>query len=348
MPLDIGAQSLPVLFLLLAVAGAITWYSATRITHYVDAIAKRAGLGQAFAGMLLLGGATSLPEIATAGTASVSGNPLLSVNDLIGSASINLLLLAVGDAIYGRDALTSVAGRPVTLMQGVLGMILFAGVAFAIAVEDIAIPYLGVGAATLLLAVAAIRALRIARRFENANTWQLVDPVDIEQIDLGESDLSNGRLAMLTTLAATGIFAGGALLAMTGDAIAEETGLGTSIIGFTLVALATSLPEFSTVMAALKLRRYQMAIGDIFGTNLFNIQILFLVDLLYRDGAILNQPGPFEVAACCLAAVLTGIFIVGLLERRDRTILRVGMDSALVIAAFVGGLAGLSLVGGTA
>jgi hypothetical protein len=135
----------------------------------------------------------------------------------------------------------------------------------------------------------------------------------------------------LTLLAGLAILVGGAALALTGDAIAERSGLGTSIVGFALVGFCTSLPELSSVIAALKLHRYQLAIGDIFGTNLFNIQIIFIADLFYRGDAVLSSAGTFEVVAACLSVVMTGIFVVGMLERRDRTIWRMGTDSALAL-----------------
>lgn len=342
LPFDLGGQPLPVLFLLLGLAGSVVWYAGTRITRYVDAIARRTGIGQAFAGMLLLGGVTSLPELATATAAATSGNALLTINDLLGSASINVVLLAVGDFFYGRNALTSVAGRAVTLMQGTLGMILLALVGLAIAVTDVVIPLVGAGVSTVILAAACVQALRITRRFERANTWQPVQAVQDEEWQADDVALSTARLAVLTAVAALAIMLGGVTLAMTGDAIATTTGLGSSIVGFALVGFCTSLPELSSVLAALKLRRYQLAIGDIFGTNLFNIQILFFGDLFYREGALLNAAGRFEIAASLLAIVLTGIFVAGLLERRNRTIGRVGTDSALVIAVFVAGLLGLS------
>ena len=267
------------------------------------------------------------------------------MNDLLGSASINLVILAVGDFFYGKDALTSVASRPVTLMQGTLGMILLAGVGFAIVITDIEIPLLGAGVATLILAAACVQALRISRRFERTNIWQLVDPPPVEAEDRQrEFGWSNTRLALQTSAAASAILVGGALLATTGDALAGKTGLGSSIIGFTLIGLCTSLPELSSVLAALKMRRYQLAIGDIFGTNLFNIQILFVGDLFYREGALLNAAGEFEIAATCLAVLLTGIFVVGLLERTNRTIGRIGTDSALVLVVYMGGLVALSRI----
>lgn len=341
---DLSDQPLSVLFPILIVAGMIVWFAGTRLVRYVDAIAQRTHIGQAFAGMLILGGVTSLPEVATAGTAAASGNALLTINDLLGSASVNLVLLAVGDFLYGRDALTSVAGRPVTLMQGTLGMILLAGVGLSIAMTDVAIPLLGAGLCTLILAAACVQALRISRRFERADTWRLAATVPDEPTATDEPRYGNTRLAAMTVAAALAILAGGATLAVTGDAIGDGTGLGNSIVGFTLLAICTSLPELSSVLAALRIGRYQMAIGDIFGTNLFNVQILFLGDLFYRQGALLNAAGTFEIAACCLAIVLTGIYLVGLLERRNRRIGRIGTDSALVLAAYGGGLVALSQI----
>lgn len=343
-PIDIASLPVPALAAVMAAAATLVWIAGTKITHYVDAIARRTGIGEAFAGMLLLGGVTSLPELATAGTAAASGDALLTVNDLLGSASMNLMLLAVGDFVYGRDALTSVAGRPVTLMQGTLGMMLLAAVGFAIATGDVVIPLIGAGLATLILALACIQALRISRRFVDNSNWKIANLRTIEPIETPEITLSNSRLGVMAGIAALGVLGGGGALAMSGSAIAEKTGIGSSIVGFLLVGFATSLPELSSVLAALRLRRYQMAIGDIFGTNLFNIQILFVADLVYRDGALLNAAGSFEIAASCLAALLTGLFLVGLLERNNRTIGRVGFDSAAVLVLFAGGIGALATI----
>lgn len=344
LPFSLAEQSVPALFLILAIAGAVVWYAGTKITYYVDAIAQRTGIGQAFAGMLLLGGVTSLPEVATAGTAAANGNALLTVNDLLGSASMNLVLLAAGDLVYGKDALTSMAGRPVTLMQGTLGMILLAMVGFAIASSDIVVPLVGAGVMTIIIAAACVQALRISNRFEREKVWTLTDPSNAEPVEPAVLQMSNRSLGVRAAAAAFAILVGGATLALSGDALAEKTGLGSSIIGFTLIGFSTSLPELSSVLTALKLRRYQMAMGDIFGTNLFNIQILFIGDLFYRDGALLNAAGTFEIAAACLAVVLTGTFLVGLLERRNRTVGRIGTDSAIVLVVYVAGLVGLSQI----
>lgn len=341
---DLSAQPLAVLFAILGGAGVLVWFAATRLVKYVDAIALRTGIGQAFAGMLLLGGATTLPELATAGAAAAGGNPLLTINDLLGSASMNLVLLALGDLLYGRDALTSVAGRPVTLMQGTLGMMLLACVGLSIALTDVVIPLIGAGVCTVLIAAGCLQALRISRRFEQADTWRLAAKVQGEPVARDDLHYSNARLAILSIAAALAILAGGAMLATAGDAIAETTGVGSSIVGFALLGLLTSLPELSTILAALRLGRYQLAIGDVFGAILFNMLILFLGDLFYREGALLNAAGSFEIAASFLPLILIGFFMVGLFERRNRTVGRMGTDSVLVLVTYAGGLIALSRI----
>jgi cation:H+ antiporter len=342
MPFSLTEQSLETLLLIMGAAGAVVWYAGSRLASLINEISERTGIGQAFAGMLLLGGITSLPELATASSASLSGNPLLSLNDLLGSSCINVLLLAVADGFFGKRALTHQTAEPAPLIQGVLGMMLMAAVAIAVLLGDTAIPAVGGGILSLTLAVGCVMALRVSNRFEHARSWRVVDPPEHDRREAPRQDQTNLRLGLLTGLAACAILIGGATLALAGGQIAEKSGLGTSIVGFALIGVCTSLPELSSTVAAVRLGRYQLAIGEIFGTNLFNIQIIFVADLFYRDGPLLNEAGPFEIAAACLSILMTGIFVVGMLERRDKTIWRFGTDSALAIAVFAAGLIGLS------
>jgi cation:H+ antiporter len=104
------------------------------------------------------------------------------------------------------------------------------------------------------------------------------------------------------------------------------------------LGFSTSLPEISTVLGAVRLRRYEMAIADVFGTNLFNVTIIVLVDALYSGGPILGEAGPITSFGALLALMLTTVYLIGLLERRDRTFLRMGIDSVAVIGIYAVGL----------
>jgi cation:H+ antiporter len=336
-----GLASLPLwaLAAIFAVAAAAVWFGGTRLAEHVDALAQRTGAGQALLGMLLLGGITSLPELAAVSTSAATGHPDLAVNNLLGTASINVLLLALADIRYGREALTVVAGKPATLMQGVLSMLLALIVTVLAITGDRAIGPVGIGGVGV--AVAALAAIWIASDFERRHVWDVVgggdDAAAPEEAGSGGPGLR--RLALLIAGCAALILAAGFALSLTADAIAERTGAGRSMIGFLLVGFATSLPELSSIMAAVRLRRYQMAIGDVFGTNIFNLLLIAVADLAYAGGPVLDAAGPFEAVGAALAAIVTGLLVVGLLERRDRTILRMGYDSLATLLAFAGGIA---------
>lgn len=319
-----------------AVAGTFVWLAGTRLAVYVDGIATATGSGQAFVGMLLLGGITSLPEIATVTSASWTGSAGLAVNNLLGSAAANVLLLAVADAVLGRDALTSVVAKPSTLFQGTLGMMLLGMVAAAVTAGDVLV--LGVGVWSTALLAACIGALWLSSNYERRHVWTAVGREDEEEEGTGAPVPPLRTLALKTAAAAAVILVAGFFLSQTADAIAEQSGLGAGLVGLVLLAFATSLPEISSIVSALRLRRYEMAVGDIFGTNLFNIALLFLADLTYPGGPVLSEAGAFETVAALLGLLLTGVFVLGLLERRDRTVLRMGYDSVAALLLYATGL----------
>ena len=134
------------------------------MVRLVDRLAASTGMGQGFAGMLLLGGIVSLTEISTVSTAAFTGSPLLALNNLLGSESINLFLLAAVDPLSGREALTSFIVMPAMLFQVALGLSLLAVVAFAIVVGDY--PLFGVGVWSTALFLLCLGALWLSARYE--------------------------------------------------------------------------------------------------------------------------------------------------------------------------------------
>ncbi len=86
------------------------------------------------------------------------------------------------------------------------------------------------------------------------------------------------------------------------------------------------------------MRQYAMAVSDVFGTNLFNVTIIVLVDALHPGGPVLVEAGAFAAFGALLALVLTALFMAGMIERRDRTVLRMGLDSFAALALYAGGV----------
>jgi cation:H+ antiporter len=356
----------------------LVWGAGTRIARYLDRIADKTGMGAGLVGLLLLGGITSLPEVATVTTASYTGNASLAVNNVLGSASINVMLLAVADAFLGQRALSSTVGTPTPLLQAVLSIVLLTLVVMGIATTDVAVFGVGLWAWALVpLFSFAVwltakyqhhrpwsvsgqserrkRERRDRREQENAKRAQRSAEGDSTSAqsaaaDGDEADQPDGSLrsdVIKTLIAALVILAAGYVLARTGDAVATKTGIGSNLIGLVLVGFATSLPEISSIYAAVKLQRYSMVMGDIFGTNIFNVVLIFLADAIYSGTPVLTQAGTFEIVATLLAILLTAIYTVGLLERQDRTLGRIGYPSLAILVTYAAGLVLLWLVRGS-
>jgi len=349
--LDFSSRPILLNIAIFVVSAAIVWIAGTRMVRLVDRLAVLTGMGQGFAGMLLLGGIVSLTEISTVSTAAFTGSPLLALNNLLGSESINLFFLAAVDPLSGREALTSFIVKPAMLFQVALGLSLLAVVAFAIVIGDY--PMFGVGVWSTALFLLCLGALWLSARYEKRKTWVAFDREGraAAEPSSNSDELSDETLKLLIvklTIAAAVIFAAGFFLSLSGDALADQTGLGTSFVGFLLVGISTSLPELSTVIAALKLKRHAMAVGDILGSNIFNLLLIFLLDVLFIGDPVLNYAGRFEIAASLLGIVMMGILLLGLLERRDRTVFKMGYDSAALIVVFLGGVIVLYALSGQA
>ncbi len=82
-----------------------------------------------------------------------------------------------------------------------------------------------------------------------------------------------------------------------------------------------------------------MAVGQVLGTNFVNLALILLADAIFPGEPIFDVLGPFEVVSALLGAVLIGVLMAGVLERRERTVLRMGTDPIVVAVLFVAGVA---------
>lgn len=339
---DFTTLPLAVNFAIFAAAAGLVWIAGTRISQYADAISAHTGLGHALLGLLLLGGVTSLPEMAVSVSAAYSASPALAVNNILGGVAMQIAILALADFAIGRRALTSVVPDPIVMLQGSLNVLLLVFVPVGILVGDVSL--LGIGAWVWAILGLAVLSLYMLSQSEGRKPWRAADlndeSADVEATRTRSARTSGSLSSILgkTALAAVVILVAGFVIARTADAIAEQTGLGASFVGAVLVAISTSLPEISTVLSAARLGLYTMAISDILGTNLFDVGLLFVIDGVASGEPVLNRVGVFSSVAALLGIAVTTLFLIGLAERRDRTILRMGVDSAAVLLVYFGGL----------
>lgn len=341
--------------LIFLLAAGTIWFAGVRLERYADAISDRTGLGQAFTGLLLLSTATSLPEVATTITAvAFLNNPTLAVYNLLGSVALQTTILAAADRVDRQSALTHFSPRFVLLIQGV-GLLLVLQLTIAGVTARGQPTIISISAWPVLVFLAYLNTLYLTYRYRRQPRWtpSKSDDVPMEETAKSEArgegpgrddqDHQEKRRSVTSVwLLFSGfslvVLVAGWAVAQSADMLADQTGLGDAFLGATLLALATALPEVSTTIAASRNGRYSLAISNIFGSNAFCVALLFLAELLYRGGTIMAHVGDSVVFVTAIGAIMTSIYLWGMLERQDRTVFGIGWDSAAAVVVYFGGM----------
>lgn len=338
-------------------ASGLVWFSGTRLSRHADELVKKTGLGRVVVGTLLLGGVTSLPEVATTVTASAIGDAEIAINNLFGGVAMQVTVLAIADITLRERALSSRIGSRAVELQAVIGIGLLSISAVIILIHDIPVAHVGVGSALILLVFVA--GFFLISYFESIRWWDAPpehrtsvkrikecfteSPEERDNANNSQPVMTLGqvfrtRLFLYLLLSSLAVLIGGYVVVRSGEAIASKTGIGSSLIGAVLVAFSTSLPELSTTLSAVRLKEYKLAFSNIFGTNILTIGLVFIADIFFVEGAILNEVNAFSAFAALLGIIVTAIYLIGLSMRFKRTFLNMGYDSFLVLITYLSGV----------
>jgi len=311
-------------------SAALIVFAATQLAKYGDVIAVRTRLGGMFIGVFLLAGATSLPELLTTISALSQGVPNLAAGNLLGSNMFNMLLLAILDLLHRKDRILRKAALRHALTGSLTVFIIGLVVFFMLA--DVKIQVGWVGLDSLIIILAYIIGLRLIQSNQAHPAGSHPEKAAIPE---GTPALWKGLLGF--SLAALALVVVTPWMVRSSAEIAEITGLGTTFVGTTLVAVVTSLPELVTTIAAVKLGADDMAIGNLFGSNLFNMFALGLTDLFYLQGRYLGIIDPAFLLVGMLGLLMTCMGLIGNLARLERRVLFIELDAlALIIMYFAG------------
>lgn len=336
--LPIGAN-----LVLFAGAAAAVWMAGSRLSLYADIIADRTGVSRALLGFVFLATVTQLPEIVTNTTGAIRGNGALVVNSMFGGIAMQTAVLAVADLMARGQVLTFQTYRSGVHLQGIM---LILALAALLAVNELGELELGwqLGLGAVLMALFYVLAVFLLWRYEGNSQWEAINTPEEQKTERtrelrqAHQGASLRALQRRSLLAALVILLCGMALVDLAEAVAVQSGLGSSFVGVTLLATATSLPEFSTVVAAIRLGAHGMAVSDIFGSNLIMVFLLLPSDAFYREGLLLSAIDPSARFALIVGMVLTAIYLVGLYTRSTRQLAGMGLDSWAVLLVYVASL----------
>jgi len=303
----------------------------TLLSKYGDIIAEKTGLGRAWIGLILMASVTSLPELITGiSSVTIADTPDIALGDIMGSCVFNLFIIAIMDILQCPGPIFYRA-EPGHILSAGFGIILIGMSSISILVNN-HLPVIGhIGLYTpaiMLIYVIGMRGIFLFEKRKKAPSMDgMAQALQYKQITTREAVVKYISIAIVIIVAAT-------WLPFIGDSLAKATGLGHSFIGTMFIATTTSLPELVVSIAALKIGAADMAIANIFGSNMFNIVILAVDDIFYIKGSLLSDISTNHAVTGLVAMLMTGIAVAGISYRLEKkTFLRIGWDAAAIFLA---------------
>jgi cation:H+ antiporter len=329
------------------IASAVVVMAGTVLARSGDVIAARTKLGGAWMGAVFLAFATSLPEIITDISAVRLGAIDLAVGDLFGSSMANMLILAlISLAPAGVDMFRKVALDHA--LYGCLAIVMTVLATMGI-VTRMAAPVLGIGAWSIVLvvtyAVTSSIAFRASAVVQTAGGVTEMSGAESAPSEVGATEagvlhappMSLRRAMIQFLVAALVIVVAAPQFARAAEGLAVVSGLGHTFVGTWLVGLSTSLPELVTSMAAVRLRAYDLAVGNLFGSNAINMTIFAVLDP-FHSAPILSVASADHILTALVSVALMTVALGTLVLRGKRVAAR-EPGSVLLLFGYVSGIA---------
>jgi cation:H+ antiporter len=302
-----------------AVCLALVAAAGPRLSRSGDIIADKTGLSGTWVGLVLVATITSLPELVTGASAvTIADAPDIAVGDVFGSCVFNLAILIVLDFIQRGENVYRRVRQGHVLSAG-FGVILigFAGMNLVLHGQGASFAIGRIGGYTPIIFALYALGMRAVFSYERDHREQAV-----EEAAARYPDVTLRRAIIAYAGASVMIVAVGTALPFIATRLADVMAWQRSFVGTLLVAAVTSLPELVVSVAAVRIGAVDMAMANLLGSNLFNMLVLGIDDLLFPRGPLLYRVSPVHVVSALSAVIMSGIVIAGLVYRPQRRLFR--------------------------
>ena len=283
------------------IVASIVVFAAVKASHYIDLIDRTTKLSGAFLGGVLLSAVTSLPEFFTSLSATLFlDKPALCIGNILGSDLFNIAMLSAMVLIAMRSFRNAQIGRGNIIVA--LYMVLIYGIMLLNYFGILDVEWLTINVITLLFV--GIYALAVRHL---ASESCECDECDDEPVTLTLRQIVTRFILMSLVIVVASV-----VLTYITDDIATEYNLGVGLAGAIFLGVATSLPEVASTIALVRMRNYDIAVGNIVGSNLFNFLVLCTADLFSR-GDVYDY-ADFNVVKLLFFGAVATLFTIPLLR----------------------------------
>jgi cation:H+ antiporter len=325
--------NLAVIWLSLLASLAVIGVAGVRLSRNGDIIAEKSGLSRGWVGLIMLASVTSLPELVTGlSSVTVANVPDIAVGNILGACIFNLAFIVVLDFLYRKESIFTRARQGNVLAAG-YGIVLIGVVGFDLLLyRGETVPSIGhVGLYTPVILLLYLLAMRTLYRYEQSQLTEFVG----ERAEL-YPHISLKQAVRSYVVAALAVVAAGVWLPYIAGDLADAMGWQQSFVGTLFVAAVTTAPEIVVTVSALRMGAVDLAIGNLFGSNLFNIVILAIDDLASLPGPLFADVSISHAASAFSAIMMSGLAVVGLILRPPSRVYRtVSWVSLLLLVVYL-------------
>ncbi len=332
---------LPAIFGLFVVFAAVIAVSGVVMTDYADRIADRTGIGEAIVGAVILGAATSLSGTVVSISAALEGRASLAFSNSVGGIAAQTAFLALADMTFRRANLEHAAAELTNVFQGILLTFLLLLPLAAYVGPDVS--WLAIHPISILVPALYIAGLFVSRAVQEEPMWHPEKTRQTrtdapEEEDEQSARKSNPRLYGEFALLMIAMGLAGYGIGQVGGTLTDRLGISASIVGALMTAVATSLPELVTTLAAVRRGALQLAVGGIIGGNTFDTLFLPLSDVAYRDGSLFHAVGLQDYFWVVVSLLMTVVLLGGLIVRERQGPGGIGFDSLALLVIYGGAI----------
>ena len=297
-------------------------WSADRFIDGASSIARIMGISPLIVGMVIIGLGTSAPEMLVSGTAALQGNPGLGIGNAIGSNITNItLVLGLTSIFYVLPVHSRLLKQemPLVLTSAVLAWWLMADGYFS-------------RFDSIVLIICMI-ALLIWMMITAKKDQHFHDPLIDETIDELPDKMPLTHSIVWTIIGLLLLLISSKLLVWGASNIASQMGISDLIIGLTIVAIGTSLPELAATISSARKGETDLAVGNIVGSNLFNTLAVLAIPALIQPLKIPEGVLDRDIIVMLVLTVVLLVFSYGILKRGRYKITRA--NGVILLLAFI-------------
>jgi len=292
----------------------------TSAAKSADIIAEKKGLAKAFMGVVFISAVTSFPELFTGISAvTIVDSPDLAMGEIIGSCIFNLLIIALIDVAFRKNNFFQLKGK-INILPMAFSFILINVLTLAIAAK-FKLAILNVSVFSVLIFILYIFFLHIIFKERKVKDH---DKTKFANLNLKKE-------VLLFIISSIIIIAVGIYLPVVGKEIAQLMHWNDSFVGVIFLAFVTSFPELVVSLSTARMGAFDMLLGNITGSNLFNVAIVFFIDIFYIKSEIFGSVSLSNVSVGIIAMLMNFILFFAVVRRSKQKILNLFSINALML-----------------